>query len=393
MKKIHWLTISLSIVSLSIIFYACNKDDRSRPATDQKVTLQEAKMIYSYAGQELESRFGNRYSTIRPRWEGARSESFGLTHNVMYVRLGFDDSNGGLLQLIIMKDEGRLRSMLVEIQPDADWRKDHYSLDDYGSLTGSLIFYSVNGRFRQAYVMKNGSKVSGFTPEHELKNPSTLMNLNQGSISGRTEGVESAACVDGTFGCQELAEVLVVARPHNQSNYVYIYIPSTIYNSNPSGGTFNGYNWYPNTGGGPNPQVPPGQQYLPLQSRWRLCGTYNWKKIGSSQYAMFTNLGFSLVNTNGQILTFMWYGPCIQFGSSVASQTAANEAWNETWNQALAKVQMDANSSSPVIGDFQVKQNMKNYIQNYLAQNFSGSTFNPTGCSGAIPYSEPKYCD
>lgn len=386
MKKLLFLYFFPALVIFSVVFYACQKEKSSTPVVES-VSLKEAQMIYGYVENELGRRFAGRYSYTMPLWNNVLTESLGPTHNVMYVPIAYNDSTGNYLHIVVMKDEGRLRSLLVEIQPDKEWRKEHSALSEYKNVTGKLLFYSINGRFHQGYLMKDGSMVKEYTPEQELGNLSTLMRLNQASATS------SDPCVYGTFGCQELAEVLVVARPSNQTNYVYIYIPATVYNSNPSGGYYSGYNWYYGGGGGSqNPYIAP-NVYLPLQSHWRLCGTYNWKKIGSAQYAQFTSLGFSLVNGNGMILTFMWNGPCIQFGSSVSTATAANDAWNETWNQALSKIQMDANANPPVIGDFQVKQNMKTYIQNYLLQNFSGSTFNPSGCAGSIPYSQPKYCD
>jgi hypothetical protein len=119
--------------------------------------------------------------------------------------------------------------------------------------------------------------------------------------------------------------------------------------------------WYdPNGGGGgtggggsngneETPWLPVGGQFDFVQSHSHLCGTYNWGTIGEAWYTRLQSVGFSLVNTNGQILTFTWYQPCVQLSKVTASTTAqANQAWNEAWNQAADRVLQDFNNGGPV---------------------------------------------
>jgi hypothetical protein len=137
-----------------------------------------------------------------------------------------------------------------------------------------------------------------------------------------------------------------------------------------------------------------GEPWEPTDQNFgKLCGTYQWTTIGSSWYTTLYTVGFSLVNSNGMLLNFVFSYPCIQIAKSRAStQTLANDVWNEAWNHAADKVLKDVNTYGGPLDDFRVKQNMKNYIQAYLNQNYPGSTFNPAGCSGSVTISYAEYC-
>ncbi|GEM_PF-2544714 len=138
----------------------------------------------------------------------------------------------------------------------------------------------------------------------------------------------------------------------------------------------------------------PGEDTWELdQSKAHLCGVYNWGTIGAAWYTKLNPVGFSLVNTNGEIRTFTFWDPCISIAKSSAATTQqANEAFNQAWNQAADKVLIDFNTSGGALGDALVKDKMKNYLQSYLNINNPGSTFNPLGCAGNIPQSPVSYC-
>lgn len=245
MKKNHCLIFYFLFSTLSVFFYACRKDANSKPQNPiESVPLKQAKEIFGLASSEIQQRFKTQYNELKPKWDIAAPVSLGVKNNALYVPLAYDTTTGNYLHLIIMKDEGRVRSLLVEMQPDPIWLKDNRELSEYNSLTGKLIFYSVNGRFYQGYDMENGSMKKEYTPNSELNNINSLLGLN-GRIAASSTSGNGDPCVWGQFGCQELAEVVVTAVRTNTTNYVNIYIPASVYNSNPAGGYYNGYSWYP----------------------------------------------------------------------------------------------------------------------------------------------------
>ncbi len=251
MKRTQLLTIILSAAILSIAFDSCQKEKAGTSIPDV-VSVKEAKAIYREAENEVTTRFKDRFLLILPDWDHVQTESRELNHSVMYLPLGYDDSTGNYLYMMVMKDEGILRSLLVGIQPDKNWREQHTSLDDYKKVTGKLVFYSVNGRFFKGFLMQEGVSAGEYTPEEELGNITSLMGLRSGTVSARNEDL----CVYGTFGCKELAGITITGSGNRGDTDGYSRTGESVYITTPkgynNGTTASGYdyNWYKGGGGG-----------------------------------------------------------------------------------------------------------------------------------------------
>lgn len=275
MKKRHPLVLLTFIAIVTTTFYACLKDHNGIRPQDkvEAVPQKQAQEIFSYAKDEIQSRLGERFGHIEPSWNLATPVSLDLRHNALYIPLSYDDSTGNYLHMIVIKDEGRVRSLLVEMQPDPSWYKEHKNPLEYKNLTGKLLFYSVNGRFYQGYEMENGSMRKEYTPTNELNSLRSLMARNDNvaiDVKPPPPGnPDPCAGKWGTFGCQELAEVQVVAHQLNNNNYVYINIPSSVYSSNPNGGVYSGYMWSPQTSGGGTGYLKPSLTSLQNQIRYK----------------------------------------------------------------------------------------------------------------------------
>lgn len=245
-KNIFSFIALLSIASIFfILFLSCNREDSFKHSENiEVITEEQTKEVYANADEEIFRRFSDRYF-IMPRWDGATELSLGPKHNARYIPIGYNDSSGNFLQMIVMKDEGRVRSLLIEMQPDENWLMSNRDISRYENMTGKLLFYSANGRFYQGFTLKDGAKVNDYYPTSALSSTNVLYGTNS------VLAVTAHPCTEtwGSFGCEELAQVLVIARTSSTSStYVFIYIPSNVYNSNPQGGTYNGYPWKPVSG-------------------------------------------------------------------------------------------------------------------------------------------------
>ena len=127
-----------------------------------------------------------------------------------------------------------------------------------------------------------------------------------------------------------------------------------------------------------------------------LCNkSYNFKLIdgGGARVATVGPIGFSLVNTSGTILTFVFSRTCFTITTNKGKEVwQATEAINDAWNYATDNAKRRANNDN-ILADWLVKRNMETDIKLYLSENYLGSSFLASECNGTdVKITAPQYC-
>jgi hypothetical protein len=411
MKRVKTVMV-LSILLLLSNYIACKKGSSDKALTgipsNQNSLISDSRKYFESEILPQKNKFNNGKSVFKPirdldkdvAWDKATIQrlSFG---NAVVVPLLFNSRlhaqisglDGGvriginnLHKLVIYKNElNAYHCEIVSSYPDQN-----YISNLNNPFTGLVLIQDWNGNVLRSFKHSNGKIVELTQAGTELQSIGSSPNIQQPPPSGNiatcyyTDWYTCTVDPNGTESCaydftqnEGCYTDLVSAGAWNGSSTPIS--SGDTYQIGAHGGLSNS----PNTWG----EV--------TTTGGTICGSYKYTTISNAFYTQFTAMGFSLVGNGsnaGNILTFTFPNPCFSFPISIVKSTPqADLALNAAWNYAVVKCVQDANSNS-VIGDFQVKTNMKKYINNYLATNYPGATFNPGGCSGSIPYNKPVYC-
>jgi hypothetical protein len=397
------LAISLCIFLVGMLFTTCNKSKVAPglSASDQKQLISSAKQFFetSVAGTShpATSSYGNSFNMVRDAdkhavWSRAYVLPLG-SQNAVVVPINFPNNMSAksslldsskrlpincLFNLLIYKDAGtNYHAEVISGYPDKACVS-----NPKGPFTGILHVQNWNGDFLKGYKY-TGSKIMAV----ELNNSQSGAKVAP-DLAGPGVQTLTYCDVEDFYSCQGTDD-----DPYQYCEFLYEEnlgcttvdvtngsttgtITETEYEIVPqSGGSTSAWNEGPNLS--------------------KLCGTYSFATVANAYYCEITSLDIMLVGTGynqGEVLNYVWGGPCFSFPKSLTPTTAqASAALNAAWNQAVDRITQDANSNN-VIGDLQVKLNMQKYMNSYLNKFYPGATFNPQGCSGNIPMTKPQYC-
>lgn len=157
----------LKILLISVCFLAvvpsCKKDGKDintteDPIAKDAVTLAEARAEYSKAlNQGLYDNFLDK--SLTPNWEKVYRYRLSENHNALYVTLYYKKQTGEVIQMIVMKDNGKVQSKVVQAIPNPSTLKADKKID-YAHLDGRLIFFNSYGKLHGLVAVQNGKRLS-----------------------------------------------------------------------------------------------------------------------------------------------------------------------------------------------------------------------------------------
>lgn len=246
----------LPFLAIVLFIVGCKKDkDVVAARSIFSLDTAEVKQVFSKAEKELVKSFSASYGNIAPAWAASITNNLTPANIAMYTPIGYNLKTGQILQLVCLKDKGQLKALLVESVPETTNDKFVTTYDRHKHLTGTLLFYTVTGKFIQGFRMRDGKSVGAYLSTSALTNVNILTNSNN-KIDGGSAQTQSADPCEGNwgnFGCQELGGVVVSVNVSSgpTASFVYISIPNNLYYSSPAGGmvggggSYSGYPWLP----------------------------------------------------------------------------------------------------------------------------------------------------
>jgi hypothetical protein len=252
MKHFTVLAVIFLLVSSLTINYSCRREsdipNKLSKWSTNELSIGEAKEIFNRAEEDITLKFKGKYSSISANWDSSKIIQLGNEHLARYIPIGYDAPSGSYLEMICLKDKGKLRSLLVETKPDSVFFKNYWSREYYARLDGNLLFYTVSGTFVSGFIMEKGRAIRDYIPKEEMTNLGVLSNssgkLIKKAMTQDDDDPDPCEGNWGNFGCQELTGVVVSATPQSGGYIIFISIPSEIfYNSPTESGAYGGYNW------------------------------------------------------------------------------------------------------------------------------------------------------
>lgn len=245
--SINVMPLFLALLVILFSHVSCRKYDLRavEQRNRQDITNSDAQEVFKKSEVALQNRFRMEYGQINPLWEKSELKKLSPENMALYTPLAFNKTTGSYLQLVCLKDKGKFRSLITEVQPSEEYYEKLGFQDFYAHVTGRLLFYSVTGKFIRGFKMQWGKSQGAYYPETELDNVAVLTRT--AALGVRSAVNNDDPCEDewGNFGCQELESVVVVATPSSGGAQVFISIPINLYYSYPTGGTYGGYAWAP----------------------------------------------------------------------------------------------------------------------------------------------------
>jgi hypothetical protein len=130
------------------------------------------------------------------------------------------------------------------------------------------------------------------------------------------------------------------------------------------------------------------------QSPNKLCGTYEFTRVGSGLTAEIVRLiANAHHNYTNNFLNVMWGAMCVTFGSSTPNSSVASQSFNLAWNLTMDEAQYWLNSVDRVVTEIELSNFIKEQLRINLQIYSNGYVRLATGpCIGGVASTTTRYC-
>ncbi|MNQ71097.1 hypothetical protein D3C85_857580 [compost metagenome] len=401
-KKIKKLSVLLLTLLVAFLLAKCANDEQTgNNGIAQNSDVNAAKKWFTKyeSGNENYSLFQN----LDYDWDEAKlttSEDGTKTVIVPVNELKSDPRDFWEQRLYIYKTGKEVyRALVYEIYTNKYVEKKSQSLEG-GSFTGYISVWDLKTGFIRAARFENNKVVEtgtvevvdysqrNITNKAAIEAPCIYADFGDGGCGGKSNGSN-----DTTLNGGALRDVPVFG-PSNgtQGSPVEYYGPR----SPVIGGGDTGNYTLPNgggasTGGGGSAPI---NNYIINKNK--LCGTYNFKKVGNANVVNISGLGFSASNTTGDKVFADLPTVCVTIPNYNLPLAQSSAQFNAAWSNTMNELMTYLNNTSGIINP--TPWNLRELILEFLITNLNYSAGLNSGvsvitgtCSGILS-STAVYC-
>ncbi len=224
------LKITTAFLIFFIFLFSCSKNDTTiSPPEFSTISEKEIRVFCDHIEEILLQKMSAQgYLDVSADIKNTSYRSIGAA-SATYVPLFKNKESGVNIQLILIKYNNKINSVVTVIRPDENWYNDGKNLSE---MNGYIDYFASNGSFIKSVRLNGGLNApstielskSDFLPDLKLRKKIFKNNLNKNLQSSLAVAIGGGSCNSchgedpcqgrwGEFGCKELPEVVIPGKP------------------------------------------------------------------------------------------------------------------------------------------------------------------------------------